>query len=142
MPAQARVNGGDPQAAGRGRQRLKLGAIGYAHARHGMDTTLDLAHAALKHLCQMAIEFVATLPGAHFNNRRIDLYNQGNSEPLQIAAISYASARHGIDADVGMAREGLAALCQAAIDFVESLPVDDQPKRSNPHLQIGNGARP
>ena len=141
MPAQARVNGGDPLASGRARQRLKLGAIGYVNVRHGIDTDVDLARAGLKVLCQMAIEFVATLPGTHFKNRRIDLLSQGDCENLQLAAIAYVSARHGIDADVGMAREGLALLCQAAIDFVESLPRDDQPKRSaDPHHQIGNGA--
>ena len=147
MPSYARVNGGDSQAAsshaaGRGRQRLKLGAMGYASARHGVDTDVDLARAATKFLCQMAIEFVAALPGTHLKNRRIDLYAQANTEMLQLAAIAYASARHGIDADVGMAREGLAILCQAAIDFVESLPREDQnQKRSaDPHFQIGNGA--
>ena len=144
MPAHARVNGSasDSHAAGRGRQRLKLGAIGYVSARHGIDTDVDLARAGLRVLCQMAIEFVAALPGTHLKNRRIDLYAQGNSEMLQLAAIAYASARHGVDADVGMAREGLALLCQAAIDFVESLPKEDQSKRAaDPHLQIGsNGA--
>lgn len=143
MPAYARVNGSasDSQAAGRGRQRLKLGAIGYVSARHGIDTDIDLARAGLMVLCQRAIEFVAALPGMHLKNRRIDLYAQGNSETLQLAAIAYVSARHGIDADVGMSREGLALLCQAAIDFVESLPKEDHPKRStDPHLQIGNGA--
>ena len=143
MPAHARVNGsaGDSHAAGRGRQRLKLGAIGYASIRHGIDTDVDLVRTGVRVLCQMAIEFVAALPGMLLKNRRIDLYAQGNSEMLQLAAIAYASARHGVDADVGMAREGLAMLCQAAIDFVESLPKEDQPKRStDPHLQIGNGA--
>ena len=145
MPSYARVNGGDSQAAnshaaGRGRQRLKLGAMGYASARHGVDTDVDLARAATKFLCQMAIEFVAALPGTHLKNRRIDLYAQANTEMLQLAAIAYASARHGIDADVGMAREGLAILCQAAIDFVESLPREDQKRSADPHFQIGNGA--
>jgi hypothetical protein len=138
MPAHARVNGGDSHAAGRGRQRLKLGAIGYAHSRHGIDTNDDKIRAAVAFLCQMAIEFVAALPGTYLKNRRLDLYAQGDSEMLQLAAIAYAAARHGVDADVGMAREGLAILCQAAIDFVESLPKEDQAKRAtDPHLQIG-----
>ena len=147
MPAHARVNGGDAytsnsHVAGRARQRLKLAAIGYVNARHGIDTDVDLARVGLMFLCQMAIEFVAALPGTHLKNRRIDLYAQGNNEMLQFAAIAYASARHGVDADVGMSREGLALLCQAAIDFVEALPKEDQPKRpADPHLQIGNGAR-
>ena len=150
MPSfHTRVNGGGdshaatPQAAGRGRQRLKIRAIGYMHARHGIDADVDRAHAALMILCQMAIEYVAALPGMLLKNRRIDLYAQGNNEMLANAALAYAGARHGIDADVGMAREGLAILCQAAIDFVESLPKEDQPKRStDPHHQIGNGAQP
>jgi len=58
---------------------------------------------------------------------------------LCVVAIAYASSRHGVDADVGMAREGLAMLCQAAIDYAESLPREDAAKRSAPHLQIGNG---
>ena len=150
MPFHTRVSGGgdthasNPHAAGRARQRLKLAAIGYVNARHGIDTDIDLARAGLMVLCQMAIEFVAALPGTHLKNRRIDLYAQGNHEMLKLAAIAYVSARHGIDADVGMTREGLALLCQAAIDFVESLPREDQPNQpkraTDPHLQIGNGA--
>ena len=146
MPSYARVNGGgdshasNSHSAGRGRQRLKLAAIGYASVRHGIDTDIDKARGGVRALCQMAIEFVAALPGTLLKNRRIDLFAQGDSEMLQFAAIAYASARHGVDADVGMAREGLAQLCQAAIDFVESLPKEDQAKRSaDPHLQIGNG---
>ena len=141
MPPHARVNGGsDSHAAGRARQRLKLAAIGYVNARHGIDTDVDMARAGLMILCQMAIEFVAALPGTHLKNRRIDLYAQGNNETLKLSAIAYVSARHGVDADIGMSREGLALLCQASIDFVEGLPREDQPKRStDPHLQIGNG---
>ena len=70
--------------------------------------------------------------------RRCDLYPQGD-ETLKLAAIAYVNARHGIDADVGMAREGLSLLCQAAIDYVEALP--SASKRPNSvHLQLGNGA--
>jgi hypothetical protein len=142
MPPQARVNGSDSQASGRARQRLKLGAIGYVNARHGVDTDADLARGALMTLCQRAVEFVASLPGGNLKNRRVDLLSQGNRLQLQLEAIAYGSARHGIDADVGMAREGLASLCQAAIDFVESLP-KDAPSRgsSNGHHQIGNGVQ-
>lgn len=119
-----RVNGGDSLAAGRGRQRLKLAALGYASSRHGVDAEAALARAGLTRLCQVACEFVGTLPGSV---SRIN--HQGDSELLQLAAIAYASARHGIDADVGMAREGLAMLCQAAISYVESLPWEDPVKR-------------
>lgn len=141
MPASVRVNGGDSHAAGRARQHLKLAAIGYANARHGVDADAELARAAIGFLCQKAAEFVETLSVASPKNRRIDL-QRGDHETLQLAAIAYASARHGIDADVGMTREGLALLCQAAINYVESLPKEEPLKRqgSSPRLQIGNGA--
>jgi hypothetical protein len=140
VPAHARLNGSDSHAAGRARQHLKLAAIGYASARHGLDASVEKARAGLAFLCQKAIEFVEILSGVSLKNRRVDL-SQGDSEMLAIAGIAYAHARHGIDADVGMAREGLAMLCQASINYVESLPKEDPLKRSsNSHLQIGNGA--
>jgi hypothetical protein len=144
MPAPPRaVGGSDTLAAGRGRQRLKIAAIGYVSCRHGIDATPELARAALMRLCQVAIEYVEAVHGALLTGRRIDLYQQGNSEPLAIAAIAYSSARHGIDADVGMAREGLAYLSQTAIDFVETLPREDSAKRAtSAHFQLGHGARP
>lgn len=140
MPSHARVNGSDSHAAGRARQRLKLAAIGYVNARHGIDSDTELAHAALMFLCRMAIEFVESLPGSHLLHRRIDLYAQGDHEMLRLAAIAYASARHGVDADVGMAREGLALVCQAAIDFVETLPKEEPKRAADPRFQIGSGA--
>jgi hypothetical protein len=139
MPAHARANGGDSLAAGRARQRLKLVSIGYASSRHGIDADVGLTQAGLIRLCQTAVEFVDALAGGLPKNQRIDL-QQGDVSTLQLAAIAYASARHGIDADVGMAREGLALLCQAAISYVESLPREDFSKRSpNPHLQLSHG---
>jgi len=136
MPAHARVNGGDSLAAGRGRQKLKLAALGYASARHGVDADVELARAGLTRLCQVAGEFVDALDGAA---RRIDP-GQGDSSMLQLAAIAYASARHGVDADVGMAREGLAMLCQAAISYVESQAWEDPSKRpTSQPLQLRNG---
>lgn len=140
MPSHARVNGGDSQASGRARQHIKLAGIGYANARHGLDATLELVSASRRFLRQKAIEFVMTLSGASLKNRRLDP-NCGDSEMLELAAIAYASARHGIDADVGMAREGMALLCQAAIDYVESLPREEGSRRpANAHFQLGGGA--
>jgi hypothetical protein len=142
MPSpHTRVTGGDSHAAGVARQRLKLAAIGYANSRHGIDASPELAQAALWFLCQKAIEFVETLPGAS-SNRRGDLYRQGDHEALQLAAIAYSCARHGIDADVGMAREGMGILCQAAINFVESLPKEDSPSKraGDPRFQLSGNA--
>jgi len=138
MPAHARANG-DSLAAGQARQRLKLLAIGYASARHGVDGEIELVRAGITRLCQGAVEFVAAAAPEALKNRRID--RPGNSEMLQLAALAYANARHGIDADVGMSREGLAMLCQAAISYVETLPWGEALKRSSSvHLQLGNGS--
>lgn len=124
------ASGSDSHASGRGRQRLKLAATGYFCVRHGVDASEELSRAAVDLLCKTAVEFVGTLGASHTRGRRLDLYRQGDSQRLQLAAIAYASTRHGIDADVGMAREGLAMLCQAAIDYVESLPKEDTGRRS------------
>lgn len=139
MPASTRVSGGDSHAAGRARQHLKLAAIAYVNARHGLDASLELSRAALAFLCQKALEFVETLPGVSPKNRLLDL-SRGDPVVLQLAAVAYASARHGVDADVGVVREGLALLCQASIDYVESLSKEDRPKRAaSAHHQLGNG---
>jgi len=141
MPPQSRVSvsGSDTHAAGRGRQHLKLGAIGYSNARHGIDASEQLLRVATLLLCQKAVDFVMTLPDPPRLARGIDLL-RGDVEPLQLAAIAYSCARHGVDADVGMAREGMAFLCQAAIDYVESLPKEDAGRRSSSaHLQLGHG---
>lgn len=136
MPSHARING-DSQASGRARQYIKLAGIGYAAALHGLHATLERANVSRVFLRQKAIEFVATLPGNLLKNRRLDPH-LGDSEMLELAAIAYAHARHGIDADVGMAREGMALMCQESINYTESLPWEEQ-KRSNPHLQIEGG---
>jgi hypothetical protein len=144
MTAHSRGSAGDAHAAGRGRQRLKLAAIGYNSSRHGVDADAALARAAKDLLCKTALEFVEALPGEMLKNRRVDLYRQADSETLQLVAIAYACARHGVDADVGMAREGLNVLCQASIDFVEALPRVEAPapKRSAAVLHLGNGVTP
>jgi hypothetical protein len=138
VPVHARVSG-DSQASGRGRQHIKLAGLAYNSARQGIDATVEKAHAASVFLRRKAIELVATLPGNLLRNRRLDP-NLGNSEMLELAAMAYASARHGIDADVGMAREGMALLCQEAVNYCETLPMEDQPKRpASAHFQLGNG---
>lgn len=141
MPSHTRVSGsGDSAAAGRGRQRLKIGAIGYAASRHGIDATPDLVEASRKYYRQMALEYVSALPGDLLRNRRLD--HPGDDTRLCAVGIAYASARHGIDGDVGMAREAMAMLCQAAFDWSETLPlIEESPKRSSGSslLHLGNG---
>jgi hypothetical protein len=60
---------------------------------------------------------------------------------LKLAAIAYVNARHGIDADVGLSRAGLALLCSCAVEYYEALMGADPSKRQlDPHLQLDNGA--
>ena len=116
--------------------------MGYASARHGIDADEDLVLAADRFLRRMAIEYADAVAGSS-RRRSPEIYLQGDSEMLRLASIAYSSSRHGIDADVGMAREGMMILCQAAIDFDESLPREEAPKRAgSASLQLGNGARP
>lgn len=143
MASNGRSNGGDSLAAGRARQRIKIAAVGYYGSRHGIDATEKKLRASVDLLCKMAIEFGVALGIAR--GRRIDLYRQVDDEVLEmllVAAIAYASARHGVDADVGMAREGLAVLCQFAIDFVEALPKEETRRSAGPQLHLGNGGFP
>ncbi len=154
MPPQARFSG-DSLAAGHGRQKLKLSAIGYDSSRHGVDADAEIAHMGLVLLCQTSLEYHEALMGDSPKNRPVDPYFQvdGIDLPeisrarrrLQIAACAYVHARHGIDADQGMSRAGLAILAQAALEYYEALvaaaPKWQQPPPTDPQRQLGNGAR-
>jgi hypothetical protein len=62
-------------------------------------------------------------------------------QKLKLAAIAYVNARHGVDADAGLSRAGLALLCSVAIEYYESLTGADPSKRPvDPSLQLDNGA--
>ena len=140
MPGPGRASGtSEPQVAGRSRQRLKIAGLGYAHSRHGLDADLAHLRGTVLVLRQAAFDFAAALPSSHLRGCRFDP-SQGDSTMLENAAVAYAAARHGVDADVGMAREAMAMLCQAAVDYAESILRDDPPRRSaDPQRQIGNG---
>lgn len=143
MPSHARItSGGDTQAAGHGRQRLKIAALGYYASRHGMDADEARVTSARTFVCKTAIEFGEAL--GLLKNRRTDLYLQADCEMLLTIAIAYGEARHGNDADVGMTREGMAMLCQEAANFCESLPLKDEAAKrpAGPSFQLGNGVRP
>ena len=89
-------------------------------------------------LRRLALEYAEAVTGTSTKNRRLD---KGDDEVLCFAAIAYTGSRHGIDADVGMAREGMGMLCQEAINFAESCPREESTKRSGPRLHLGEGAR-
>lgn len=154
MPPHARQSGtgpGDSHAAGLGRQKLKLSAIAYASARHGVDADTEIALAGLAYLSLTALEYYEALMGVSPKNRPPDPFFQAESvdmpearrarQRLSLAALAYVNARHGIDADAGMSRTGLALLAQAALEYYEALAAL-VPKRqaSESHRQLGNGA--
>ena len=153
MPPHARHPGtGDSLAAGHGRQKLKLAAIGYVNARHGVDADVDIARAGLALLTQTALEYYEALMGASPKNRPADPYFLIDDvdvpeatrarQRLRLAAIAYVNARHGIDADRGMSQAGLALLAQAALEYYEVImSTASSTNRQEAPLQIGNGVR-
>ncbi len=79
MPSHVRVsnNGGgsgDSHAAGRARLRLKLAAIAYVNARHGVDADAGMARAGLALLAQAAMEYYEACTGADAGKRPVDPY--------------------------------------------------------------------
>jgi hypothetical protein len=74
MPSNVRVSnvGGDSHGAGRARLKLKLAAIAFANARHGIDAEPGLMKAGMALLCASAIEYYEALTGADPKNRPID----------------------------------------------------------------------
>ena len=79
MPSNVRVssNGhGNTHEAGRARLKLKLAAIAYVNARHGVDADAGLSRAGLALLASAAIEYYEALTGADPNRRPVDLHLQ------------------------------------------------------------------
>lgn len=131
---------GDSHAAGRGRLKLKLSAIGYVNARHGVDTDAGLSRAGLALLCTAAVDYYKMLVPS---DTRVSVSRVGDPramEQLQIAAIAYVNARHGVDADAGLSRVGLELLCSVAIEYSETIVGADPKKRPiDPQLHQFNG---
>lgn len=142
MPTHVRVSStGDSHASGRARLRLKLAAIGYVNARHGVDTDVGLARAGRDLLRAAAVEYYETVTGVDSKNRPSKSQLQHDNGNLELAAIAYVSARHGVDADAGLSRAGMALLAQAAMEYYETLTGADPKKRpADPYLQLDGGA--
>jgi len=132
-------NNGDSHAAGQARYGLKIAAIGYDSARHGIDADVKKARTGRAHLHSAAFEYYEAITGTRLQKRSIDLYQF--DDDLTHAASAYVNARHGIDADTGLCRAGLALLCSASIEFCEAVAGADPRNRPvDPHLQLNNGA--
>lgn len=73
MPPNVRVSSnGDSHAIGRARVKLKLAAIAYTNARHGVDADVGLSRAGLALLCATAIEYYEALTGTKPDARLVD----------------------------------------------------------------------
>lgn len=127
---------------GRGRVRLKLAAIAYACSRHGIDVDIGLARAGRALLDNAAIEYYEAVTGMNLKKLLGDRDRNVENSKLYLAAIAYMNARHGVDADVGLSRAGLALLCNASIEHCEALLGDERPNKRavDPHLHLDNGA--
>lgn len=145
MPNRVTVmQNGDSPAAGRARQRLKFGALAYASARHGIDADEAMAQEGLIILGRHAIEYAESVLGVAKQMLDPSVDSPAVRRALKrlgVVAIAYASARHGVDAEPGLVREGMAVLAQAAIEYYEVLASASPKKRAvDATLQIGNGA--
>jgi hypothetical protein len=154
LPPARHTGANDSLAAGYGRQKLKLAAIGYVSARHGVDADADLVRSGLALLAQTALEYYEALKGAFPKDRPADPYFLIDAvdvpeatrarQRLKLAAIAYVNARHGMDADRGMSIAGLALLAQAALEYYEVLAAVGGASKKAPievQRQLGNGAR-
>lgn len=63
---------GDSHAIGAARLRLKLAAIAYVNARHGVDADVGMSRAGLQLLCSAAVEYYEALIGADPRDRPVD----------------------------------------------------------------------
>lgn len=81
VPPSVRVpTNGDSQAAGRARQKLKLAAIAYVNARHGIDADIGLSRTGMALLAQAAIEYYEAIMGADPRKRPVDQHLQLDGE--------------------------------------------------------------
>ena len=133
-------NTGDSHAAGRARLKLKLAAIGYVNVRHGIDADAKVCRAGLGLLCTTALEYYRALMPSGAVVGIVESSDLRGTEKLQLGAVAYVNARHGVDGDAGLARMGLALLCSVAIEYSESRIGADPKKRPiDPQLQQLHG---
>lgn len=120
------------------RVHLKLASLSFVETRHGVDSG-DLCPAALLVLCQAAIKYVEELSGNQLPKRLEHRVATADNRNLQLAAIAYASTRHGADAGQSFVSAGLATLCQASIRFVEVLTGESKSHLVDQALTAGHG---
>lgn len=123
------------------RVRLKLYALAYVEARHGVDASPAMCWDALVLYCQSALMYVASLEGKDPSvgvpiDRTIhddrgpsasrtmvpggDRVAQARTE-LKLAAMGYEAVRRGADSYTQGGHAAIAMVCQAAIRYAEAL---------------------
>ena len=113
---------GDSIQAGQARVRLKLGAIAYASAQVGLDVDAKLARVALGALIEAGIRYWEAVTGKRFT-AKVDFTR---ADELRVAALAYVNARHGVDANIEIARAGMGVLCEASINYCQDLQQEDR----------------
>lgn len=119
----------DSPRAAEARVSLKLAAEGYSASRHGCDAGGSLTAAAIFQLRGRAIFYHAALLHVDLRGRLPDDLTELHADPLVearfsgllVAALAYHGSRIGADAHSEYARAAIGELCQAAVQYVESL---------------------
>jgi hypothetical protein len=127
---------------GRGRVKLKFMAIAYACSMHGIGADIERVRGARELLDNAAAEYYEAVTGTGLKKLLGEHDLHVVNSKLYIVAIAYMNARHGVDADSGLVRAGLALLCNYAIEHCETLLGDKRPNKRavDPHLHLDNGA--
>lgn len=117
--------GGAAPASAAARVSLKLAALAYTNLCMGVGSgpgggaTPDLAVASAG-LCHAALRYFVALTGGHL---AVEVTEDGSARSaqaramMQVAAIAYASTRHGADACIEFTRAAIGELCQAAARY-------------------------
>lgn len=117
-----RDQGGDGEVAGL-RVSLKLASLAYTNLCVGTSSSPDLASASVTQLCRAAARYFLSLVGPY----SVSVPDEESSVVaslrlrLQVAAVAYASTRHGVDACTEFTRAAIGELCQAAIGYAGEL---------------------
>jgi len=130
---------GDSPEIGRMRVRLKLAALGYVGAQHGIDASPEVSRLSVQTLRDVAGRYYEAITGRRVAER--DISNGEALGRLKLAAQAYAAARHGVDSNIEIARAGLGVLCEAAIRYCEAMDVA-RPKPgsvTDPTLALDDG---
>ncbi len=138
------------------RVRLKLYALAYVEARHGVDASAAMCWDALVLYCNAALMYVAALEGSREPSVLIDRTIQDDRGPgavrtmapggdraaqarteLKLAAMGYEATRRGADSYTQGGHAAIAIVCQAAIKYAEALSAGGGADKSHLYNNLG-----